>query len=133
MQRVRAVLIHNDKLVLMKRVWKEREYYVFPGGGVEEGETHEQALIRECQEELGVLVKPARLFAEQDFRKDHEFFYECSYVSGEIGTGEGEEFSRPVEYNGTHEVVLLSKSELSGREVLPKDIGQRAINALMKD
>lgn len=32
----------------------------FPGGKVEPGESDAQALVRECQEELGVTVKPGR-------------------------------------------------------------------------
>lgn len=36
----------------------------FVGGKVEPGETREQALIRECQEELAVMVVPREIFME---------------------------------------------------------------------
>ena len=36
----------------------------FVGGKVEPGETKEQALIRECREELGVLVQVGEIFME---------------------------------------------------------------------
>ena len=38
----------------------------FVGGKVEPGETREQALIRECQEELGITVAVQDVFMEVD-------------------------------------------------------------------
>ncbi|GHU78244.1 DNA mismatch repair protein MutT [Spirochaetia bacterium] len=48
---VRAIILNNDKL-LMAHLEKTGEYK-FPGGGKKEGETVDEALIREVQEEVG--------------------------------------------------------------------------------
>ncbi|NJC97617.1 MAG: DNA mismatch repair protein MutT, partial [Anaerolineae bacterium] len=43
--RIRAgvVLIEDDRVALIERHRAGLDYYVFPGGGVDEGETQEQA------------------------------------------------------------------------------------------
>ena len=52
----RCVLIEDEKVLLIYREKNDRIYYVFPGGGVEDGETNEECLIRECREELGIKI-----------------------------------------------------------------------------
>ncbi|GEM_PF-5920886 len=46
-----VILVDDDKVVLIKST--KSNYYVLVGGSIEEGETIEQGLIRECKEESG--------------------------------------------------------------------------------
>ncbi|WP_232362060.1 NUDIX domain-containing protein, partial [Bacillus thuringiensis] len=52
-----AIIVQEGKIALIKRIREEETYYVFPGGGVEEGETPEEATKREVYEELGLHIK----------------------------------------------------------------------------
>lgn len=56
---VRSVIISGNKAALVKSTTKG--FYQFPGGGVDEGETHEQALIRETREEAGLEILPGTI------------------------------------------------------------------------
>ena len=53
-----AVLKYEDKVLILKRVMNKNDRHGgrwgFPGGGIEEGETALEAVIRECEEEIGV-------------------------------------------------------------------------------
>ena len=54
---VGAILIHNEKILLVKRSNNLKvmpNKYEFPGGKVEAGETLQEALIRELKEELSI-------------------------------------------------------------------------------
>ena len=50
-----AIIVQEGKIALIKRIREEETYYVFPGGGIEEGETPEEAMKREVYEELGYI------------------------------------------------------------------------------
>jgi 8-oxo-dGTP pyrophosphatase MutT (NUDIX family) len=52
---IRALIVQNDKVLLVKEV--SDEWWAFPGGGVDHGETVESTLTREVEEELGVPAK----------------------------------------------------------------------------
>ena len=67
---VRAIIIQNQHVLLLKKDSKERgEHYALPGGAQEIGETLEQALVRECIEEINTPVKVAQLVHVADFFK----------------------------------------------------------------
>ena len=63
---VAALIWDNDRFLACQRpAHKARGLlWEFVGGKVEAGESHEQALIRECREELGITVKPLDVFME---------------------------------------------------------------------
>ncbi len=63
---VAALIWDNDKFMICQRpAHKARGLeWEFVGGKVEKGETKEQALIRECQEELGVTLSVDDEFME---------------------------------------------------------------------
>ena len=57
--RVCAMIISNGKILVMRD--ERSPYYYLPGGRVSIGETAEEAVIREVQEELGItpnIIKP---------------------------------------------------------------------------
>lgn len=63
---VAALIWNNDRFLACQRpAHKARGLlWEFVGGKVEPGESREDALIRECKEELGVIVKPLDIFME---------------------------------------------------------------------
>lgn len=63
---VAALIRDGDRFMICRRpAHKARGLlWEFPGGKVEPGETKEQALARECREELGVGLAVGTLFAE---------------------------------------------------------------------
>ena len=65
---VAALIWNEDKFLICQRpAHKARGLlWEFVGGKVEPGETKEQALVRECQEELAVTLSVNEVFMEVD-------------------------------------------------------------------
>jgi ADP-ribose pyrophosphatase YjhB (NUDIX family) len=87
---VRAVIVRNDQLLLLKKAGGDRgERYALPGGAQNLGETLAQALERECLEEIGSAVEILALMNVADHFKARgtdppstrhmvEFLFRCS-------------------------------------------------------
>jgi len=91
--RAGIVLVENNKVALIERHRAGLDYFVFPGGGADKGETPEQAAIRETMEELGVEVFIKQKVAIIHFAQSTQVYFLVERVGGEFGTGTGEEFT----------------------------------------
>ncbi|MCR8630497.1 NUDIX domain-containing protein [Paenibacillus radicis (ex Xue et al. 2023)] len=79
---VRALIVQDDHLLSIK---KERPgigvYYALPGGAQEPDETLEQALYRECIEELGVSIVESKLLCIREYIS---YNHEYSFIMKEV-------------------------------------------------
>ncbi|MCC6986251.1 MAG: NUDIX domain-containing protein [Anaerolineales bacterium] len=129
-KRAGIILIQEGKLALMERHRQGRHYFAFPGGGVDEGETDEQAAIREAMEELGIEVGIAQKAATilREGRRDQVYFL-VKWLGGEYGTGTGEEFDEVDEENGTYNPVWMPLGELLEKNVVPRGLAELVVKA----
>jgi mutator protein MutT len=75
MARVAAIILNLGSVLLIRRKRSDTTYYLFPGGQIELGETHEQALRRELDEELGLAIVIGRHVAEIEYKGNSQCFY----------------------------------------------------------
>lgn len=82
---VYALIMHEGKVLMVQN--KRHNNWSLPGGGVEKGETLEQAMIREVYEETGLNVEVGHLVAVNEaFRKregNHVLFF--TFLANVIG------------------------------------------------
>jgi len=133
---VRAVIRRNNSILLLRKDgYEQGERFALPGGGQDIGETLEQALNRECLEEIATRVEIHDLVYVADYFKPREtvppstrhlveFLFTCSvpadYVPG----------------NGHHpdkhqvEVVWAGLDELAGMPLNPRSLTPYLVNTV---
>ncbi len=115
-QVVAALIWKNNKFMICQRpANKTRAFqWEFVGGKVEKGETLEQALKRECMEEIGVQITVGSIFAEVDHvYPDITIHLTLFHVS----LNEGEEPKR-LEHN---DIKFITPAEIKKYEFCPAD------------
>lgn len=115
----RAIIVKDGKALLFKRkrldtkTGKWLEYYSVPGGGIDKGETPEQAVIRELKEEMGVDIVLGSLIARRIASDFEHYVYSADVVAGTPQLmPDSEEAQHMSEYN-QYEAVWVSVSGLT--------------------
>jgi len=146
-QRAAVIIIKDGKMLLMYRERNGKKYFAVPGGMIEDGETPEQAAIREVKEETNLdVILGAKLF---DFEREiyehngikhyhgnpngkvHEYFFLAESFSGEVALG-GEELGHNSEDN-YYELVWIDIGKLDRINMLPPEAKKRIIDELRKN
>ena len=112
---VAALICDNDKFMICQRpAHKARGLlWEFVGGKVEPGETKEQALIRECREELNVVLSVGDVFMDV-IHEYPDLTVHLTLFSAIIAEGEPQK----IEHN---DIQWISPSEISNYEFCPAD------------
>jgi 8-oxo-dGTP pyrophosphatase MutT (NUDIX family) len=127
---VRAIIKKDNALLLIKRVKNDQTYWVFAGGGVEEDEDQEEALIRECKEELGLDVEARDFVFEYVFQNEtlgeqKEYFYNCKIIGGQLGTGDGPEYNQTEKDSrnfGTYQPMWINFDQIKSLDIRPVEM-----------
>ena len=119
----RAVIIREDKILLMHRRKNGHEYWVFPGGHVESGESPEQAMIREVWEETNLKVTKLSQpfeYVNSTF-SENECYFMCEVAEGKpkLDPSGTEKITPDNWYNP--EWITLEKFEIL-EDVYPREI-----------
>lgn len=90
-----ALVVKEKKILLVKEYIGNKEILILPGGGIEHGETPEEASIRELKEETGLLGKINRhlnILHRKNGAREYVFLVNiCSEKN--LITGKGPEMS----------------------------------------
>lgn len=101
--RVYGLLLNdrNEVLVSDERRFGT-EFTKFPGGGMEYGESFQQTLIREFQEEIGIDIEVGNLFYFNEFFQDSAFHANVQLIS----------FYYAVYYKNWQEIAVVAQKQL---------------------
>ena len=110
----RGIIFVDSKVILLKRIRKDGDnylhYYAIPGGGVEPGETLENACLREVFEEVSLKTSIKLYLGSEEYDKGISHYYLVNYLGGTpILGGEEKEKNNP---DNHYEIELIDIKDI---------------------
>lgn len=119
-----AILIKDNQVLLMHRTRDGKEFWVFPGGGKEEDESVEEAVVREVYEEATIkctIVKLLYIHIYSDLGHK-KYYYLCKYESGTPKLGGFNEKETMEKGEQTYKPMWISLVDLPKMLLYPLEI-----------
>ena len=113
---VAALIWQGDKFMICQRPANKARalLWEFVGGKVEPGETKEQALIRECKEELNIILSVGDIFMDV-VHEYPDLTVHLTLFNATIAEGE----PKKLEHN---DIQWITPSEIANYEFCPADV-----------
>jgi ADP-ribose pyrophosphatase YjhB (NUDIX family) len=107
-----AIIKDHHLLLLHQRIYPSgRLVWLFPGGGIEAGETAEDCVKREMKEETNLDVRVKELLFDDPTFQESDIYYRvhqtylCEPLSGDAKPGYDPEYSPEIEAAGLHGII----------------------------
>ena len=121
----RVIIIDNSKILLIHRIKHGREYYVLPGGGIEDTESPEMTAIREVQEEMSLDISIDKLLWEFEDEFNLGYYFLAKDFSGKLKLG-GPEASRQSDDN-IYSFEWVALERLNEINLVPQEIKNKIL------
>ena len=131
---VRAIVVKDDQLLVMDRDKFGIKYCALVGGGIDPGETAEQALMRELSEETSLTVGESRVVIVEDAGQIYgmQYIFLCQYIGGEPALRpDSEEYKINALGKNLYTPKWLPIADLPTTNFLPKELKQVLIDHIV--
>ncbi|HHX8453139.1 TPA: NUDIX domain-containing protein [Vibrio diabolicus] len=130
-QRVSALILNrkNAEILLIKRFKEGRNYWVFPGGGVEPEELLEQAIVREVFEETSLRIDNYQgIFSVVNRgRKEHFYLVNVQFFEPKLSLHSPERQTQSS--SNRYELTWVKLNDLSKLDLVPVE-AKEIVNSL---